>query len=187
VKQNIGEMSRRGYSGGGGSGGGRPMASVFVRNLHHDCRPEELRKLFQKYGDISDVYIPLDYYTRESRGFAYVQFDHKEDAEDAVHYLDGYKLFGRAIEVQVAQGDRKTPAQMRYRGGGQRRRRSYSRSRSRSRSPRRAGGGGYRGRRSRTRSRSRSRSPPQQRRSRSGSSHKRAVSRSRTRSKSNSR
>ena len=30
--------------------------------------------MFGKYGRITDVYIPLDYYTRESRGFAYVQY-----------------------------------------------------------------------------------------------------------------
>ena len=38
------------------------------------CRPEELRSLFAKYGPVSDVYIPLDYYTRRPRGFAYVQY-----------------------------------------------------------------------------------------------------------------
>ena len=37
-------------------------------------RPEELRTLFGKYGPISDVYIPLDYYSRRPRGFAYVQY-----------------------------------------------------------------------------------------------------------------
>lgn len=36
--------------------------------------PEDLRNLFGKYGPISDVYIPMDYYTRRPRGFAYVQY-----------------------------------------------------------------------------------------------------------------
>ena len=33
-----------------------------------------MRELFSRYGPIQDVYIPLDYYTREPRGFAYVQY-----------------------------------------------------------------------------------------------------------------
>ena len=37
-------------------------------------RPEDLRRMFGKYGPISDVYIPLDYYSREPRGFSYVQY-----------------------------------------------------------------------------------------------------------------
>ena len=37
-------------------------------------RAEDLRDLFSQYGSISDVYVPLDYYTREPRGFAYVQY-----------------------------------------------------------------------------------------------------------------
>ena len=35
---------------------------------------EELRSLFGKYGPLSDVYVPLDYYTRRARGFAYIQY-----------------------------------------------------------------------------------------------------------------
>jgi len=33
-----------------------------------------LRELFARYGPIQDVYIPMDHYTREPRGFAYVQY-----------------------------------------------------------------------------------------------------------------
>ncbi|XP_057305803.1 serine/arginine-rich splicing factor 10-like [Hydractinia symbiolongicarpus] len=157
---------------------GKTTTSVYVRNIHHDVVSDDLRKMFSKYGPLSDVYVPLDYYTREPRGFAYVQFDYVEDAEDAVHYLDGTTLFGRALEVQIAQGDRKTPSQMRYRGGGsggpRRGRRSFSRSRSRSRSPRRRP-------RRRSYSRSRSRSPPRHAsRSRSRSPPRRSRSRSRS-------
>ena len=37
-------------------------------------RADELRDLFSQYGSISDVYVPMDYFTREPRGFAYVQY-----------------------------------------------------------------------------------------------------------------
>lgn len=37
-------------------------------------RPEDLRRIFGKYGRIQDVYIPCDYYTKKVRGFAYVQY-----------------------------------------------------------------------------------------------------------------
>ena len=37
-------------------------------------RTDELKDMFAKYGPIQDVYIPLDFYTRKQRGFAYIQY-----------------------------------------------------------------------------------------------------------------
>ncbi|CAB1333533.1 unnamed protein product [Coregonus sp. 'balchen'] len=134
-----------------------PNPSLFIRNISDESRPEELRREFGRYGPIVDVYIPLDFSTRRPRGFAYIQFEDVRDAEDALHNLDRKWVCGRQIEIQFAQGDRKTPNQMKtkessprrgsrsssfsryddYERGDGRRRRSRSRSyeRRRSRSP----------------------------------------------------
>ena len=50
------------------------MSEVLVERTMFSYRPEDLRRIFGKYGPIRDIYIPLDYYTREPRGFAYVQY-----------------------------------------------------------------------------------------------------------------
>ncbi|XP_026226775.1 serine/arginine-rich splicing factor 10 [Anabas testudineus] len=127
-----------------------PNTSLFVRNIADESRPEDLRREFGRYGPIVDVYIPLDFYTRRPRGFAYIQFEDVRDAEDALHNLDRKWVCGRQIEIQFAQGDRKTPNQMKAKerhsprsssryddDRDSRRRRSRSRSydRRRSRSP----------------------------------------------------
>ncbi|XP_062322397.1 serine/arginine-rich splicing factor 10 isoform X1 [Osmerus eperlanus] len=126
-----------------------PNTSLFIRNISDESRPEDLRREFGRYGPIVDVYIPLDFYTRRPRGFAYIQFEDVRDAEDALHNLDRKWVCGRQIEIQFAQGDRKTPGQMKtkessprsfsrhddYEREGRRRRsrsRSYDRRRSRS-------------------------------------------------------
>ena len=95
-----------------------PNTSLFVRNLSYSTKTEELRSIFTKYGPISDVYIPLDHYTQKPRGFAYVQYEDVRDAEEALHELDGYHIHGNALEIQYAEGDRKTPGQMRVRERG---------------------------------------------------------------------
>ncbi|KAJ0003481.1 hypothetical protein NQD34_008579, partial [Periophthalmus magnuspinnatus] len=92
-----------------------PNTSLFVRNIADESRPEDLRREFGRYGPIVDVYIPLDFYTRQPRGFAYIQYPlptNVRDAEDALHSLDRKWVCGRQIEIQFAQGDRKTPNQM---------------------------------------------------------------------------
>ena len=57
---------------------GQPdFSGHFAFNLSLFCflrREDDLRKIFGKYGEISDVYIPLDYYTKEPRGFSYIQY-----------------------------------------------------------------------------------------------------------------
>ena len=95
-----------------------PNTSLFVRNLSFSIKTEELRSIFTKYGPITDVYVPLDYHTQKPRGFAYVQYEDVRDAEEALHQLDGYHIHGNPLEIQYAEGDRKTPGQMRVRERG---------------------------------------------------------------------
>jgi len=158
-----------------------PNTSLYIRNLGSSTRPEDLRRVFAKYGPIRDIYIPLDYYTKEARGFAYVQYEDIRDAEDALYYEEHVRVHGRELDVQYAEGDRKTPGQMRNKEGTG----SYYGGRGG------GGGGGYGGQRRgyRRDSRSRSRSPRRRRRSpsrsRSRSKHsRRSPSRSPVRSRS---
>ncbi|XP_064430867.1 serine/arginine-rich splicing factor 10-like [Mirounga angustirostris] len=94
-----------------------PNTSLFVRNVADDTRSEDLRREFGRYGPIVDVYVLLDFYTRRPRGFAYVQFEDVRDAKDALHNLDRKWICGRQTEIQFAQGDRKTPNQMKAKEG----------------------------------------------------------------------
>lgn len=102
-------------------------------------------------------------------------FEDLRDAEDAMYSLDRTRFFGRELEIEFAQGDRKTPTEMR---GRERTRRTrsphHSRpERRRSRSPKRGRRHSY----SRSRSRDRRRHSNSPRRSRS---YSRSWSRSRS-------
>jgi hypothetical protein len=50
------------------------MISLKVDNLTYRTNSEDLKKIFSKYGQVGDVYIPKDRFTRESRGFAFVRY-----------------------------------------------------------------------------------------------------------------
>ncbi len=96
------------------------MTSLKVDNLTYRTTPEDLKRVFEKFGDVGDVYIPRDRFTRESRGFAFVRFYDKRDAEDAMDTMDGAVLDGRELRVQEARYGR--PVETRRgrgpRGGG---------------------------------------------------------------------
>ena len=99
---------------------GRPpniegMVSLKVDNLSYRITPEELQPMFERYGDVGDIYIPRDRFTKESRGFAFVRYYDKRDAEDAMDKMDGYVMDGREMRVQMARYGRPAePPQVRY-------------------------------------------------------------------------
>ena len=61
-----------------------------------------MQELFQPFGQISRIYIAYDRETGESRGFAFVNFVHKDDAARAVERLDGYGYDNLILRVEFA-------------------------------------------------------------------------------------
>mmetsp|Transcript_133089 Transcript_133089/g.332219 ORF Transcript_133089/g.332219 Transcript_133089/m.332219 type:complete len:187 (-) Transcript_133089:90-650(-) len=97
---------------------------------------EDLRALFEKYGEVGDVFIPREKYSERSRPFAFVRFPLEADAREAIKQMNGYKLQGSMLTVSKANRSREMArsenAQNDYRP---RRPPSRSPRRSRSRSP----------------------------------------------------
>ncbi|PAV59938.1 hypothetical protein WR25_17395 [Diploscapter pachys] len=152
------------------------LYSLKVDNISYNTTIADLRRLFDKYGDIGDIHIPRDKYTRQSKGFGFVRFYNRRDAEYAMDRTDGKYMDGRELRVALARYERPIDERGGHRGRGRGRSRSRSRSprrRDRSRSPR------Y------SRSRSRSRSPAK--RDKDSKSPRRSRSRSASKSKSRSR
>ncbi|XP_046996427.1 RNA-binding protein 1-like [Schistocerca americana] len=111
---------------------------VFVGNLGSSASKYEIESAFSKYGRLRDVWL-----ARNPPGFAFVQFEDPRDAEDAVRGLDGIRMCGSRVRVEMSTGRSRRSAGGDRRGRSRSRtprRRSYSRSRSRSASPRRSRG-----------------------------------------------
>ena len=82
------------------------MVSLKVGNLTYRTTPDILKRVFEKYGDVGDVYIPRDPHTQDSRGFAFVRYYDERDADDAIDRLNGSLLDGRELRVQLAKHTR---------------------------------------------------------------------------------
>ena len=132
---------------------------VYVGGLRDDANRYDLEDAFAKYGPVKNVWV-----ARRPPGFAFVEMQESRDADDAVRGLDGTRVCGSRVKVEISTG-------------GKGRDRSKSRDRRRSRSPVR------RSRRSPSyRSMSRERDSSRDRSSKRGRKVKREVSRSRSRS-----
>ena len=96
------------------------MVSLKVDNLTFRTTIDDLRPLFEKYGDVGDIYIPRDRFTKESRGFAFVRYYSRRGAEAAMDRLDGYRYDGRDMRVQLARYGRPSHPPPSRRSGGRR-------------------------------------------------------------------
>ncbi|HVS17527.1 MAG TPA: RNA-binding protein, partial [Planctomycetota bacterium] len=66
------------------------MTRLYVGNLSWNTTQESLRAAFEADGrSVKDVLIMSDRETGRSRGFAFVEMNSKEDAENAIRALDG--------------------------------------------------------------------------------------------------
>lgn len=62
---------------------------MFVRNLAYACREEDLQQLFEKFGPITEVSIPVDAESKKSKAIGFVTFLMPEHAVRAYSELDG--------------------------------------------------------------------------------------------------
>ncbi len=102
---------------------------MYVGNLPFSITEEELRELFEPFGEVSEAALVMDRETGRPRGFAFVSMATREAMESAIEGLNGQEVGGRALVVNEAKPREDRPNRGGggggYRGGG--------------------GGGGYKG------------------------------------------
>jgi RNA recognition motif-containing protein len=89
------------------------LKNIFVGNLDFNTGEDELRQLFEQYGQVDRVAIMTDRDTGRSRGFGFVEMASSEDGEKAIAALNGSQLGGRTLNVNEAR-----PKAERSGGGG---------------------------------------------------------------------
>ncbi|CAN1307717.1 RNA-binding protein 39 [Linum perenne] len=77
------------------SGGARRL---YVGNLHFNITEDQLRQVFEPFGAVELVQLPLDE-TGQCKGFGFVQFARLEDARNALNLNGQVEIAGRPIKV----------------------------------------------------------------------------------------
>lgn len=89
------------------------MKNIFVGNLDFNTAEDELRKLFEAYGQVDRITILTDRDTGRSRGFGFVEMANAEEGDKAIAALNGTQIGGRTLNVNEAR-----PKTERSGGGG---------------------------------------------------------------------
>ena len=77
--------------------------NIYVGNLNWNLSNDELRDVFEGYGDVNDCKIIIDRETGRSRGFAFIEMANSAEGNAAIEALDGYELMGRNLKVNEAR------------------------------------------------------------------------------------
>lgn len=76
---------------------------LYVGNLPYSTQESDLKELFSQYGVVELVRLITDRDTGRSKGFAFVEFPTKEEADAAIEALNGKDYEGRPLVVNEAR------------------------------------------------------------------------------------
>jgi RNA recognition motif-containing protein len=91
--------------------------NIFVGNLAEEVSENDLREVFEKFGQVESVNILKDRFSGKSKGFGFLEMPSKDEAQTAIKETNGSDLKGAALRVDEAHP---RPVGGARRGGGKR-------------------------------------------------------------------
>jgi RNA recognition motif-containing protein len=87
--------------------------NIYVSNLSYEIKDDDLRQIFEEFGEVSSAKVINDRYNGKSRGFGFVEMNNDAEAEKAIEQLNNEEFLGKAIAVSKARPKTSSPS-----GGG---------------------------------------------------------------------
>jgi len=91
---------------------------LFVGNMPYGATEADLRAHFALVADPSQIAIPVDRETGRPRGFAFVEYLDRAQAEEAINRFNQQPFMGRSLSVSEARPREDRPFAPRPPGGG---------------------------------------------------------------------
>jgi len=85
--------------------------NLYVGNISYNMSDEDLRAVFEEFGEVVRVHVVKDRETGRSKGFAFVEMASEDAGESAVEKLNNTKVDDRTIRVNKAHPREKRPTQ----------------------------------------------------------------------------
>ena len=79
------------------------MKNIYVGNLDFATTEQDLRSLFESYGQVDNVSIAKDKFSGQPRGFGFVEMASEEEGNRAIAELNGRHVGSRDLTVNEAR------------------------------------------------------------------------------------
>ena len=79
----------------------KELTIVVIHNITPNVTEAHLKEIFSNYGEVKEVYIPINKETLLKKNYAFIEFITKENAEKAQLYLDEGQIDGKVVRVEI--------------------------------------------------------------------------------------
>lgn len=76
--------------------------NIYIGNLSYNLTEDNLRAMFETFGEIESVKVITDRFTGRSKGFGFIEMPSNSEADQAIKALNGKFIEGRNIKVNQA-------------------------------------------------------------------------------------
>lgn len=77
--------------------------NIYVGNLSYKVSDQELKEVFEEFGDVVSAKVIKDRETGRSKGFGFIEMGDDEKAQIAINEIDGTDINGRTVKVNKAR------------------------------------------------------------------------------------
>ncbi|HSG98592.1 MAG TPA: RNA-binding protein [candidate division Zixibacteria bacterium] len=76
---------------------------IYVGNLSFNSSEDQVRQIFENFGEVVNVNLITDRETGRPRGFGFVEMANDDEARAAIDGMNGKELDGRTLTVNEAR------------------------------------------------------------------------------------
>ena len=77
--------------------------NIYVANISFRAREQDLKELFEQFGEVTSAKIVTDRETGRSRGFGFVEMPNDSEGANAIAQLNGRDFNQRSLVVNEAR------------------------------------------------------------------------------------
>jgi RNA recognition motif-containing protein len=77
--------------------------NIYVGNLPFGLGEDNLREIFEVYGEVASAKVITDKFTGRSKGFGFIEMESDDEANNAIQELNNAEVGGRNIKVNESK------------------------------------------------------------------------------------
>ncbi len=77
--------------------------NIYVGNLPYSVTEQDLRELFESYGEVSSANVIIDKFTKRSKGFGFIEMPSQDESMEAIDKINDQDFQGRNLKVNEAK------------------------------------------------------------------------------------